>query len=152
MDYMAYATYWDGQEMDLSQDYRAIRWLQDNVTASPVIVEGHAPEYRWGTRYTIYTGLPSVIGWNWHQRQQRTLTPDVWVWGRVNEVNDFYNTADIQQARDFIEKYDARYIIVGQMERNYYPPGGLLKFETYEGRLWRTVYRDADTVIYEVIQ
>lgn len=152
MEYMAYARYWDGQDMDLSQDYRAIRWLQDNVVASPVIVEGHAVEYRWGSRYTIYTGLPSVVGWNWHQRQQRALTPDTWVFNRVAEVNDFYNTADIDQARAFLEKYDVRYIIVGQMEHNYYPPGGLLKFESKDGVLWRSVYRDADTVIYEVIQ
>jgi YYY domain-containing protein len=151
MEFMAHATYWDGEEMDLSQDYRAIRWLQANVPASPVIVEGHAPEYRWGSRFSIYTGLPSVIGWNWHQRQQRTLTPDTWVWSRVNDVRDFYETADIAAARAFLEKYDARYIIVGQMERNYYVPGGLLKFETYEGRLWREVYRDGETVIYEVI-
>jgi uncharacterized membrane protein len=152
MEYMAYARHWDGQDMDLSQDYRAIRWLQDNVVASPVIVEGHAPEYRWGARFTIYTGLPSVIGWNWHQRQQRALTPDTWVFNRVAEVNDFYTTADIDQARAFLEKYDVRYIIVGQMEQNYYPPGGLLKFESQDGVLWRSVYRDSGTVIYEVIQ
>jgi uncharacterized membrane protein len=152
MEFMAHATYWDGEPMDLGQDYRAIRWLQANVPASPVIVEGHAPEYRWGSRFSIYTGLPSVIGWNWHQRQQRTLTPDTWVWNRVNDVRDFYETANIAQARDFLEKYDVRYIIVGQMERNYYVPGGLLKFDNYEGRLWREVYRDADTVIYEVIE
>lgn len=151
MEYMAYARYWDSQEMDLSQDYRAIRWLQENVEASPVIVEGHAPEYRWGSRYTIYTGLPSVVGWNWHQRQQRTLTPDTWVFNRVAAVNDFYNTADLAQAREFIEKYEVRYILVGQMERIYYPPGGLLKFESQDGKLWRSVYRDADTVIYEVL-
>jgi uncharacterized membrane protein len=152
MEYMAHASYWDGEEMDLSQDYRAIRWLQDNVPGSPVIVEGHATEYRWGSRYTVYTGLPSVVGWNWHQRQQRALTPGSWVFDRVNEVNNFYNTANLNEAREFIEKYDVRYVIVGQMERIYYAPGGLLKFESQEGRLWRAVYRDADTVIYEVIR
>jgi uncharacterized membrane protein len=151
MDYMAYARHWDGEEMDLSQDYRAIRWMQDNVQASPVIVEGHAPEYRWGSRYTIYTGLPSVVGWNWHQRQQRTLTPDSWVFNRVAEVDDFYNTVDLNLARKFLEKYDVRYIIVGQMEQIYYSSDGLLKFESQNGLLWRSVYSDAETVIYEVI-
>lgn len=151
IDYMAYARYWDAEEMDLSQDYRAIRWLQDNVPASPVIVEGHAPEYRWGSRYTIYTGLPSVVGWNWHQRQQRTLTPDSWVFNRVAEVDDFYNTTDLSLARKFLEKYDVRYIIVGQMEAIYYSADGLLKFERQNGQLWRSVYSDAKTVIYEVL-
>lgn len=152
MEYMAHAQYWDGEQMQLDQDYRAIRWLQDNVIGSPVIVEGHAVEYRWGSRYTVYTGLPSVVGWNWHQRQQRALMPGNLVFDRVDEVNNFYNTANLNEVREFIAKYDVRYVIVGQMERIYYAPGGLLKFESQEGRLWRAVYRDADTVIYEVIR
>ncbi len=63
MAYMAYASYYDmGLNMDLEEDYVAIQWLQDNVEGSPVIVEGQAYEYRWGNRYTIYTGLPGVVG------------------------------------------------------------------------------------------
>ena len=71
MTYMNYAQHFDGRMMDLSEDYRAIRWMQDNVQGSPVIVEANCSEYRWCTRFTIYTGLPGVVGWNWHQRQQR---------------------------------------------------------------------------------
>ena len=41
MAYMAYASYYDmGLDMELAQDYAAIQWMQDNVTGSPVIVEG----------------------------------------------------------------------------------------------------------------
>ena len=79
MTFMKYANYDDfGQRLDLSEDYRAIRWMQDNVQGSPVIVEANCSEYRWCTRFTIYTGLPGVVGWNWHQRQQRVLCPRGW--------------------------------------------------------------------------
>jgi len=151
MEYMLHSIYWDGQDMDLSQDYRAIRWLQDNVSGSPVIVEGYTSEYRWGARYAIYTGLPDVLGWNWHQRQQRTLTPETWVFDRANAINAFYETTDLIAARAFLREYNARYIVVGQMERNYYQPAGLAKFESQNGTLWREVYRDGLTVIYEVL-
>jgi uncharacterized membrane protein len=60
MEFMNHAQLWDGQIMDLSEDYRAIRWMQDNIEGSPVIVEANCTEYRWCTRYTIYTGLPGV--------------------------------------------------------------------------------------------
>lgn len=149
MAYMQYAVYWDGADMDLSQDYRAIRWLQDNVQGSPVIVEANVPEYRWGTRYTIYTGLPGVVGWNFHQRQQRALLPSTVVTDRVDQVNMFYGTQDVDEALAFLKRYDVRYIIVGQLERNI-SPDGMAKFEEFNNIHWRVVYHDNQTTIYEV--
>lgn len=152
MTFMNYAQYDDfGQRMDLSEDYRAIRWMQDNVQGSPVIVEANCVEYHWCTRFTIYTGLPGVVGWNWHQRQQRGLM-STWVEDRVAQVGSFYNNIDTQQARTFLNTYDVSYIIVGPLERAAYSPEGLSKFRAFEGKYWREVYRDGDTVIYEVIR
>ena len=154
MEFMAHTQHWDGQMMDLSEDYRAIRWMQDNVQGSPVIVEANCTEYRWCTRFTIYTGLPGIIGWNWHQRQQRGIfAPQVQE--RVNEVGTFYTTLDLQAAIAFLKKYDVKYIIFGQLERNVYPaildmPDGLLKFAEFEGEYWDVVYQDLNTTIYQV--
>jgi YYY domain-containing protein len=152
MTYMAYSTYSESNvDLDLSQDYRAIRWMQDNIQGSPVIVEGNVTEYRWGNRYTIYTGLPGVIGWNWHQRQQRsTITPENWVTDRVKAVNEFYSTGDRQITVDFLKRYNVSYIIVGGMEHAIYPADGLAKFTEWNGDLWTAIYIDKDTVIYKV--
>jgi YYY domain-containing protein len=154
MEFMAHSQHWDGQTMELAEDFRAIRWMQDNVQGSPVIAEANCTEYRWCTRFTIYTGLPGVVGWNWHQRQQRGVFA-LQVEERVREVSGFYTTPDIALALAFIEKYDVRYIVVGQLERNVYSvlpgiPDGLEKFPEYEGMYWDAVYRDANTTIYEV--
>ena len=101
MTFMNYAFYDDfGQHMDLSEDYRAIRWMQDNVQGSPVIVEANCPEYRWCTRFTIYTGLPGVVGWNFHQRQRRAFMAN-WVEDRVAQVGNFYNSIEIDATRTF---------------------------------------------------
>lgn len=152
MKYMEYSTYNDqGFEMDLSQDYRAIRWMQENVKGSPVIVEGNTPEYRWGSRYTIYTGLPGVAGWNWHQRQQRAVLAVDWVWPRVDEINAFYNGVDPAAALAFLQKYNVKYIVVGQLEKIYYTPEGILKFKDLNRVYWNEVYQDSDTAVYEVI-
>jgi uncharacterized membrane protein len=142
--------------MDLSQDYRAIRWMQDNVQGSPAIVEANCTEYRWCTRYTIYTGLPGVVGWNWHQRQQRGASAPTAIYDRVSAIGLFYTTQDVESARAFLAKYQVKYIVVGQLERNVYPAfnrveDGLAKFEKYDGKYWKSVYHDANTTIYEVI-
>ncbi len=153
MVYMAYSTYTEeGVEMDLSEDYRAIRWVQENVPGSPVIVEAHVPFYRWGNRFTIYTGLPGVVGWDWHQIQQRVLTPGDWVTGRVDAVGQFYNTTRTAEAIDFLRRYNVRYIVVGQLERAIYDPAGLAKFTALDGQAWQQVYSDGNTAVYRVSQ
>jgi uncharacterized membrane protein len=153
MAFMEYADYDDLEtRMDLSQDYRAIRWLQDNVVGSPVIIEGNMVEYHWGTRNTIYTGLPNVIGWNWHQRQQRALASEELIQGRITEVNEFYLTTDPEGAKDILDKYGVKYIVVGQLERALYPGSGIQKFDLMEGIFWQEVYRTGDTVIYQVME
>ncbi len=152
MSYMNYSTYYDlDTAIDLSQDYSAIRWMQENVQGSPVIVEANQVEYHWGTRYTVYTGLPGVVGWNWHQRQQRTITPHEWVYSRVEDVNNFYDTADLDEARDFLEKYQVSYIILGQLEQAKYLPEGIAKFKEGEGALWKVVYQNQETTIYQTL-
>ena len=151
MSYMMTSSYSDnGMDMDLSQDYLAIQWMQDHVQGSPVIVEANTVEYRWGSRFTIYTGLPGVVGWNWHQRQQRAITPSEWVTNRVDEIGTFYRTDNRPWTVDFLRRYNVRYIIVGQLEKAYYSGIGLEKFNDWNGDLWREVYRDRDTVIYQV--
>jgi uncharacterized membrane protein len=153
MAYMDYSSYTQNERpMDLSQDARAIRWMQQNVAGSPVIVEAATGEYNWGSRYSINTGLPDVIGWNWHQRQQRAVTPDTWVYHRIMEVGSFYATMDRGEVEGFLRRYDVRYIVVGQLERDLYSPAGLEKFDAWNGRLWDAVYRDDQTVIYKVKQ
>jgi YYY domain-containing protein len=155
LDGMAYmqTSYYSDQNatFDLSQDYDAIKWMQLNVEGSPVIVEGNTVEYKWGTRFTIYTGLPGVVGWNWHERQQRGFLDDSVVWARINEIPVFYNTTDINVALNFLKQYNVKYIIVGQLEEAYYPGDGLTKFSTYDGIYWKQVFQEKETTIYEVL-
>ncbi|MCD4673362.1 MAG: DUF2298 domain-containing protein [Anaerolineaceae bacterium] len=152
MTYMQSAQYSDqGVDMDLNQDYQAIQWMLENVEGSPVIVEGNTPEYRWGSRFTINTGLPGVVGWNWHQRQQRGVVSSEWVTMRVEAITMFYTTSNRSEVEDFLRRYDVQYIVVGQLEKAYYPGPGLNKFEDWDGDLWQGVYRQGDTVIYQTL-
>nr|MBN1229257.1 glycosyltransferase family 39 protein [Anaerolineae bacterium] len=151
--FMPHFTYYEnGVQLDTSQDYDAIRWLQDNIEGTPVILEGlSAYEYLYGNRFSIYTGLPSVIGWNWHQRQQQPpLAPEVFT--RHLEVAELYNTPGQREGLSLLDKYNVELVIVGVLERAYYDPVGLEKFERLaENGYLQVIYEREDTVIYRVI-
>ena len=149
MAYMDYAVYFDEMgALQLKWDREAIEKLRREVAGSPTIIEGIAPEYRWGARVSIYTGLPSVLGWNWHQRQQFG-TYDPMVWERQGEVNRFYNTIDTADAMSILDKYNVRYVYVGALERNYYSSSGIAKFERMVGNGLTVWHRNEEVTIYE---
>ncbi|HEX2619280.1 MAG TPA: DUF2298 domain-containing protein, partial [Phototrophicaceae bacterium] len=132
----------DGEPMpmDMEVDYNIIHWLQDNVQGSPVIIEGISERvlYQWGGRIAIQTGLPSVIGWDWHQKQQRTFDPlPSLVEHRLANANFFYTTSDLEQAWRILRNYDVSYVIVGALENSRYEGSpGLQKFDQMVQRGW----------------
>lgn len=160
MAFMQYVSYGDtnNSTISLAYDYEALRWMWQHIDGSPVIVEGHShnnggfSEYRSITsRVAMYTGLPAVAGWDWHQRQQRATVPGWLVSNRIREVNNFYNTTSVQEALNFLQKYEVTYIYAGQLEWVYYNPQGMNKFEQMvQAGYLEEVYRNAGTSIYRV--
>jgi YYY domain-containing protein len=165
MDFMKCATQVEGSAQvravnpqfttfTLDEDYAMIRWLQENISGTPIIVEGLSDDtqYHWNGRISIYTGLPTVVGWNWHQRQQRTLEPlGRMVDARGANVNAFYQTTSIGTAWDIIQFYHIQYVIVGKLERAYYLEQGLAKFDQMvEQGLLEPVYQQGSSTVYRV--
>jgi YYY domain-containing protein len=142
----------NGVDVRLADDKAAMAWLLRNVEGSPVILEAQVSEYRWGSRFSVYTGLPTVQGWNWHQRQQRSVVPSIAIERRVNHVQEIYNTPDPLRAHSLIDLYGVRYIVVGGLERATYSPEGLAKFDVLAQQgLLKPVYQGGAVTIYEVV-
>ena len=155
MAFMRDATIFDGprddaRPMALSGDYHAIRWLQQNVEGSPVIIEGLGwREYLWANRVSIYTGLPAVVGWRHHQVQQRAGVGGEMVHWRRDDVNAFYNTDDVAKAEEILDRYGVSYVYVGEYERAYYDKQGLDKFDRMvELGILQLVYDSGGVMIY----
>jgi YYY domain-containing protein len=147
--YIDGATYRDPEgNIDLAADFEGIEWLRQNVEGSPVILEANTPTYRWGGRVSIYTGLPSVVGWQWHQEQQR------WdnradVGRRIRDVKNIYGSANPSDALSLLRKYDVKYVYVGQLERAYHPDG-VEKFDGPMAPFLELVFESDAVAIYEV--
>ena len=154
MAFMPFANYSEnGANVPLSFDYEALKWMQQNIPGSPVVAEGYSDNYYRSVtnRVAMYTGLPGIIGWSGHQRQQRAILPGQFIDQRLQDVGTLYNSLQTQEAINIINKYDISYIYVGQLEWVLYSPDGLNKFDQMvEMGLLEEVYRNAGTSIYEV--
>jgi YYY domain-containing protein len=150
MDYMQKATYNENnQELALRWDREAIQWIRQNIKGSPVIMEGNTGLYHWGNRYSIYTGLPTVIGWDWHTKQQYSLLPSDLIDHRVGVVKEFYDTPDQDRAIEIARRYEVSYVIVGGLEHAVYDAKGLDKFDA-ASNVWHLVYQNEQVKIYQL--
>ena len=140
-------------QVDLAADYEGIKWLRDQVEGSPVVLEASMPakyHYRaWNGRVSVYTGLPSIVGWQVHQEQQRRgYAPEVVL--RILDVDRIYSTTDSSEALELMRKYGVEYVYLGQVERLYYPDDGLQKFADQLADYLELVYQNEEVNIYRV--
>ena len=141
-------------EIRLSDDLAAIRWLRDNIVGSPVVLEAtsaadpHPRLYAWGNRVAIYTGLPTLIGWDNHQRQQRNGSP--LIEQRTGDVLKIFVTASEADTLRLLQQYSVDFIYYGNLEKFHYPAGEA-KFAALatQGAL-TPVYNQQGTLIYKV--
>ncbi len=153
-----------GQRIDFTGDYYAILWLRQHDTNNGIIAEASIGPYRGnGARISAGTGLPSVLGWDRHERQQR-YSPGIDQ--RLIDLRTLYDTTDVQMKRALIEQYDISYIVVGDVERKWEPePGfagspigglpyasaeGLAAFQSMVGSELAIAFQSGDTTVYRV--
>ncbi|MEM7798928.1 MAG: DUF2298 domain-containing protein, partial [Chloroflexota bacterium] len=153
-EFLSYTSYGDsGRTITLADDREAILWMQANIDGSPVTAEAHSsnPYRTVGNRISMYTGNPSIIGWDWHQRQQRPTLPGNTVSNRINDVTALYRSQDLSLTLDLIDKYDIQYIYFGQLEDTYYGFEALEKFEEMvEFGILDEVYQNDTVKIFQV--
>jgi len=92
------------------------------------------------------------MGWDWHERQQRSVVPGTVIDRRINQVKEIYSTNDVARAEHLLDYYNVKYVVAGQLERLYYSAQGLAKFDRMvsQGYL-RVAYDQASVRIYEVV-
>jgi len=148
--YMSQSTYMDVKgEIDLRFDDKAINWMNNNLRGTPVVLEANIPMYRWGSRISVYTGYPTILGWRWHQEQQR-MNRHSEIQKRISDINMIYETENVEEALELIKKYQVKYIYIGSLEKLYYSSKGLSKFQLNMKENIETVYSNEQVEIYKV--
>ena len=132
-------------------DLGMIQWLRANVHGTPPIMEYNTDPvlYGWGNRISTYTGLPSVVGWSWHVRQQMMGLDAERVGLRIRDVQRAYQAGDPAETWDLLRRYRARYLIWGSLEKAC-AAAAESKFKAGQGRYWDVAYESRGTRIYRV--
>lgn len=106
-------------ETQFPEDAAAIRWMNENISGQPIILETYGDSYSDDCKVSAMTGLPTVEGWYVHE----------WLW-RMNpedlnqkrtDIDAIYETGSEEEAMTLLKTYQVEYIYVGSSERNRYP-------------------------------
>jgi YYY domain-containing protein len=102
-------------------EYDAIAWLNANVKGAPVILEATGGSYSEFARISARTGLPTLLGWDFHEQQWRgNRNP---AGNRAGEIEALYRTPDSAESLTRLRTYGITYIYVGDLERSKYTLG-----------------------------
>ncbi len=138
LDGLAYLRRYDPAQM------AAIEWLRANVAPDAVVLEASGGSYTEAARVSMATGNPTLLGWDFHERQWRgNAGYDKAAAGRLEALDRIYRTARPEELPALLDQWGIDYVFVGAQERAKYGVGdaALARFD----RVLRLVY-DRDGV------
>ena len=132
-------------ETDFPEDVNGIRWLKENISDAPVVLEANGDSYSEYERVSAMTGLPTIMGWYVHE----------WLWrgdladlnAKIEEIKEIYTSTDETRVKELLEEYNVSYIFVGSCEQNKY--GADLNNDLLKG-LGEVVFQDSEYPTYIV--
>ena len=132
-------------ETDFPEDVNGIRWLKENISDAPVVLEANGDSYSEYERVSAMTGLPTIMGWYVHE----------WLWrgdladlnAKIEEIKEIYTSTDETRVKELLENYNVSYIFVGSCERNKY--GADLNNDLLKS-LGEVVFQDSEYPTYIV--
>ena len=118
LDGLAYLQRYDPAQM------AAIEWLRENVAADAVVLEASGGSYSDAARVSMATGNPTLLGWDFHERQWRGNDGyDRAAAGRPEALDQIYRSARPEELPALLDKWGIDYVFVGAQERAKYGVG-----------------------------
>jgi uncharacterized membrane protein len=131
-------------EKQYPDDFKAVAWMNRYIKGQPVVLEAAGDSYTDYCRISMATGLPTIQGWLVHE----------WLWrgsfdepgARAEEVKTIYESRNLEEIRKLLEKYQVKYVLVSDMERQKYPQIYEKKFS----ELGKIVFQSGRTYLFEI--
>ncbi len=117
-----------------------LAWL-DKLKGQPTIAEAAGPSYAEFSRFSAFTGLPAVIGWQYHVFQHGHSLREIAK--RRQDIKLLYQQTS--HIRKIIERYDIEYGIIGEREKKCY---GNNAGRGWRKAGWRPIFRSGGYEIW----
>ncbi len=126
-------------------DFAAVNYFRTHLKEfeQPVILEAMGDSYSDYARISAYTGLPTVIGWPVHEWLWRGSYDDVGK--RQEEVKKMYESTNLLEVKNLLQKYQVKYVVVSTLERQKYQVNES-NFQT----LGQLIFTKEPTKIYQI--
>ncbi len=121
------------------EDAEAIAYLR-SLPGDHIIVEAAGDDYQYTSRVSSFTGIPTIVGWQFHEYMWRGNDPEGWYGERGHHIQSLYE--DPEQTISLMERYQADLLYVGPEEMKKY------NISIDDTRL-QELYRNRDVVIYQ---
>ena len=116
-----------------SDELWVINQVRDSSKDDDVLLEAAGSSYQEDSRISATTGVPTVIGWEFHEKQWHGTKFDPSQ--RVKDVESIYNGSDVEHVESLISKYRITLLVVGPRERAAYDNIDMSIFDTLGDRV-----------------
>ena len=111
----------DGQRYlarNYPEDLAVSRWVATHSPRGTTLIEAVGDSYSYAARISTNSGVPAVLGWPVHEQLWRGSDP--LVWKRRDDVNALYKAKSARDAQRVVDRYAARWLVVGRCEHERY--------------------------------
>ena len=123
-------------------DYMAIDWINKNIRRIEPILEAPGQKmYSGVSRISIFTGMPTLIGWGYQVGQQSGRRYNT----RITNAATIYRTPSPETALSMLKAENIGLVYVGTIEKKLYP-GNPEKFE----KIGDVIYKNEGAVLYRI--
>lgn len=110
-------------------DLAMYNWINQNISGTPTMIEAFGASYQSEpfSRVVMHTGIPTVLGWEYHVSQRGVESRDIDE--RKRAIRKIYTTPQSDEAITLLQRFNVDLIYLGERERQAYPGRGIMKFD-----------------------
>ena len=102
-------------------EWEAARWVRANVPPQVVVLQTIGDSYQPDQdRLTVFTGRPTLLGWQGHELQWRGEQYSTLVAGRAEALEQIYGKGSPETVRRALSEWGINYVYLGPAERARY--------------------------------